>query len=375
MKYVRQLDGIRGIAVILVMLFHFGYFAPGWSGVQLFFVLSGFLITAILLDGRGAPTGRSLGRFYWRRSLRILPVFVALLLVLGLLAWLTGEPRDFGSDWPWLAGFLANFARLRETDLSPFYVHLWSLAVEEQFYLLWPFAILLLPMAGVRRLIIGMLLAGPVLRLLVFQHFVGEGAGPMLAGKAVYVLPFTQFDAFAAGAALAVWPQICAGPVAARFVACAGLTAMAGFAVTAWAHLYGSGAQLSALGFPMYLVPANGYIWGYSLLNLLFVALLALGIREHRWTSPLGHPALVHVGRTSYGLYVYHLPLLAAADLWFASDLHTLDGLSRFGFFIAWIAVVVLVAEISHRYLEKPFLRLKDRFSEKAPGMATTADR
>jgi peptidoglycan/LPS O-acetylase OafA/YrhL len=375
MKYVRQLDGIRGVAVILVMLFHFGWFAPGWAGVQLFFVLSGFLITSILVEGRGPPAAQGLARFYWRRSLRILPVFVALLLVLAIAAALTGEPRGFDTDWPWLVSFLANFARLRDTDLDPFYVHLWSLAVEEQFYLLWPFAMLLLPVAAIRRLIIGLLLAGPLLRLAVFQHFVSQGADPQTAGKAVYVLPFTQFDAFAAGAALAMWPSLSNGRVAARLVAVGVVTAIAGIAVTLWSHFAGSGAYVAALGFPMYLVEADGYLWGYSLLNVFFMALVAMGVRSHVWTSVFGHPVLVRIGQRSYGLYVYHLPILVALQMWFASREVSMGTGVQIVYFFAWAFVVWIVSEGSFRMLEAPFLRLKDRLPRGSRPIGAAADR
>ena len=135
MKYLKSLDGVRSLAVLLVMLFHFGYFPAGWIGVQIFFTLSGYLITRILLESREDSLSTYLRRFYWRRSLRIFPLLYAYLLICWAVFSFSGIPSSFGSDWPWLFTFTANFGRMRTSDIGESFVHIWSLAVEEQFYL------------------------------------------------------------------------------------------------------------------------------------------------------------------------------------------------------------------------------------------------
>src|SRR5262249_48645321 len=105
----KSLDGMRGVAISLVILFHYGYFAPGWVGVQLFFTLSGYLITGILLSSGSQSEGRYFGTFFWHRALRILPVVYLLLIVCGLVFLASSSPASFAADWPWLVGFLGNF--------------------------------------------------------------------------------------------------------------------------------------------------------------------------------------------------------------------------------------------------------------------------
>src|SRR6267154_625078 len=103
MQYVKSLDGIRGLAVSLVVLFHFGLFPAGWVGVQIFFVLSGYLITSILLLEKARPFAEYVGRFYWRRSLRIFPLYFAFLAVVLATYVAIGKPESFAADWPFFA--------------------------------------------------------------------------------------------------------------------------------------------------------------------------------------------------------------------------------------------------------------------------------
>src|SRR4029077_13536960 len=95
-----ELDGLRGIAIALVVLFHFGLFPPGWVGVQLFFVLSGYLISDILLTEKEKPFPAYLSRFYWRRSLRIFPLYFFYLIITSALFAATREPKSLEIDWP-----------------------------------------------------------------------------------------------------------------------------------------------------------------------------------------------------------------------------------------------------------------------------------
>src|ERR1041384_7535009 len=98
MKYIKSLDGIRGIAILVVILFHFGYLPFGWMGVQIFFTLSGFLITSILISDRDGPFLPYIGRFYWRRTVRIFPLYYFFLALITVLFFATEYPRSFSSD-------------------------------------------------------------------------------------------------------------------------------------------------------------------------------------------------------------------------------------------------------------------------------------
>ncbi|MEO8308114.1 MAG: acyltransferase [Pseudomonadota bacterium] len=360
-NHIGALDGVRGLAVILVLLFHFGLLPSGWVGVQLFFVLSGFLITRILLDGRREPLKLSLQRFYWRRSLRILPVFLLFMTTVAVTWLATGLPASFASDWPWLVTFAANLARLRPGDIGEPFVHMWSLAVEEQFYLVWPFAVLMLPMRQLKWVMWMLLLGIPLLRLASFGWMEGAGFSSGYAGRVVYVLPFTQFDAFAAGAVFAIWPSLINKGSTRNLLLVATTTAACGFAVLVAEHLSGNGAFAGSFGYSMYLVERGGYFWGYSILNLLFAGLIAAAMHERAWSSMFSTAPLVYIGKISYGLYVYHLPLLLVVRHWLPRHSASAFASRELAIFALWVALSVLVAAISYYLVEKPILRLKDR--------------
>jgi peptidoglycan/LPS O-acetylase OafA/YrhL len=359
MRHSRPLDGIRAIAVILVMLFHFGYFAAGWIGVQVFFTLSGFLITSILLQAKGGSFALFAANFYWHRALRILPLLY-FFIILSALAYTTfGAPTSFPSDWPWLVSFSANFARMRPGDLGPAFVHIWSLAVEQQFYLVWPALVYFASPRIFRIVVVVLLLATPLLRFALFQGLVSLGYGQQYAGMAAYVLPFTQFDAFAAGAAIPLW-GLDRIPNAGRwFLMSAGAAAVAGLGVLI-SEYFGTGAFISSCGYAMFLTQNHGYVWGYSLLNLvsMFSIVCALkGIGPVRW---LEARPLVWIGKISYGVYVYHIPLLLLGEFLLERLGVGIRGFVRPAFFFGWLLTVTMVSDASFRWVETPFLKLKN---------------
>ena len=199
-RYLPQLDTLRAVAVFSVILAHFAPRATerlplGELGVRLFFVLSGFLITGILLDCRGlieqgAQPAAVIGRFYARRLLRIAPAYYGLLAIMWLAAY--PELRD---SLPWHLAYLSNihFAMLGEwrgaTSL------LWSLAVEEQFYLLWPIIVLFQPARRMKVTLAAVIAIGPLFRVIGFWN----GWSPVT----ILVLPFGAADSLALGALLA----------------------------------------------------------------------------------------------------------------------------------------------------------------------------
>ena len=366
MRHVLGLDGIRGIAVLLVMLFHFGYLAAGWIGVQIFFALSGYLITSILLADKASSFSAFAGRFYWRRTLRIFPLILVFLLLLAAIYRFSGAPASFAADWPWLLTFTANFARMREGDLGPHVVHMWSLAVEEQFYLVWPLLLFFVPVAMFRWVVAAFLLGAPVLRLVVFQALLGAGFDEEYAGKAACVLPFMQFDAFAAGAAIPLWRLDRMRHAGRLLVATTCVAAAAGLCMLASQHFRGEGAFVSSLGFAHLLVQGHGYVWGYSLLNVLSMLWIVCTIQGIGPAQLLENRGMVWVGKVSYGIYVYHLPILfAGVFVAERMDLQLSGGL-RLVFFAAWVITVMAVAGASYKWLEMPFLKLKDRWQTRS---------
>ncbi|HEX2188745.1 MAG TPA: acyltransferase, partial [Longimicrobiaceae bacterium] len=197
-----QLDGLRAVAVGLVLVHHFGGPASGFVdlgsiGVHLFFVISGFLITGKLLAGRDAvAAGRTtragvLRDYYWRRALRILPIY---LLVIAVGA-AVGMP-NVRADWPWLLTFTGNLRTAQTGHFLGFLAPTWTLNIEEQYYLVWPWIVLGAAAARLPRIVLATVALGPLWR-----------AGATLAGvpaKSVAVFTLSAFDGLGLGALLAL---------------------------------------------------------------------------------------------------------------------------------------------------------------------------
>lgn len=144
-----SLDGLRGLAIALVILYHLNLVGFGWVGVQLFFVLSGFLITRLLLALREQPSlGSYLKIFYGRRALRIFPVYYLYLLLLLLLWWAlpTAQQGPVAEQWRYAASYTSNWLGMTGGHQKTYFLdHFWSLPIEEQFYLFWPLLLFFTP--------------------------------------------------------------------------------------------------------------------------------------------------------------------------------------------------------------------------------------
>lgn len=291
-----ELDGLRGLAFLAIAWSHWApqyqFGLPFGTAVQLFFVISGFLITDILLDYRRAceadPGPRkpaALRVFYARRFLRIFPLYYAVLAA----AFLLNVP-PIREAWPWHFFYASNFLfAVHEPSARDPFMPFWSLAVEEQFYLVWPFVVLFLPYASLRKAVLAMMVLSPFLRIgaeLAFPHW-----------HRVNYLPFSCVDALGAGAWLAFaarhFRRFGSPPeVIARRLALGGL---AGGSIVGLAMLlYRNTHWLESLGHTFLVL---FYAW------IVFRAAGGFGGavgRVLQW-SPI-----VYLGKISYGLYVFH---------------------------------------------------------------------
>lgn len=365
-RRVPALDGLRGLAILLVFLYHLALFsgwqatAPldralsglmlhGWIGVDLFFVLSGFLITGILLDSRGEPGW--LRRFYLRRIFRIVPAYYAALVVQLVVLAIAGEPGRARIGWT--ATWLTNHLLSREgwDALVTTLHHFWSLAVEEQYYILWPLLVGLIAVRRLRWLALLLIVAACVSRVVLVQR----GA---LVGS--YVLLPARMDGLAVGGLLAM--MVRGGTGAAGTARSLRLPAL--FAALLLVLLAAWRGRL-AYGDPFMLA------LGLSALALVAgaVMLYAMGRdlagRGPRWLESGPLPLL---GKYSYALYLWHQPVilwLAGAGIG-AALLPPILGSRLPGVLLAGLiagAVSLALARLSWRLLEQPANRLKERLT------------
>jgi peptidoglycan/LPS O-acetylase OafA/YrhL len=362
--HIPALDGIRAAAILLVVPHntdiygaHPGLFFPmavmahlGWIGVQLFFVLSGFLITAGLLDT--VHTEGYLRNFYLRRVLRILPLYYLVLLIgLVVLPALLMTPRTDlerqGEPWLWL--FLSNWVQpfgRGVTGLS----HFWSLAVEEQFYLVWPLVVLRWQGRALLRVAVTLTIVAIASRAaLIAAHAPSD---------AIYMFTFCRMDALALGASAAV--------LAREEQAMAWLAGRANrLLITALALLVLQ--AFVARGFGLDRVATQ--LFGYSLIAVSFaLAILAVAVNHAQarttWIDRLlSSRPLRSIGRYSYGMYVLHLPLTFLLS---GPILNALAGLGTAEpplYALIFTVISYAAGWASYLLVERRFLQLKSRLT------------
>jgi peptidoglycan/LPS O-acetylase OafA/YrhL len=370
------LDGVRAVANLTVVLVHLDLInQSGWIAMQAFFLLSGFLITRVLLDlkhhhGRG----RFFGEFYTFRVLRILPAYFSYLLLLALCAWLFAPAmfESVRSQLPWLFLFIYNYSWIWETPVkTPWLVHLWSLSVEEQFYLLWPLLVWFVPTRRIPWLMLGLVLGGPLFRLVTYWVLApyAERAGSHGAA-AVYIAMPTYLDSFALGGALCfdiVRKRLSAIPSVVYFAMIV-LAIGAGLLWNAWVSGLAS-LNWATLGYPI-LMPARGqFLWGYSVTGLLLTILLAKVVEGRFGHRLFCRSPIEKIGQVTYSLYlIHHGPVLLFALL--TPMLATALGMAPEHARLLWLPVYFLVlysvAFLSFSWIEQPAMRLRRRWFPQA---------
>ncbi len=355
--YYPQLDGLRALAVLLVMAWHFlpydnlfrDSYRWGWFGVRLFFVLSGFLISGILLREKQteAKVGSVLYAFYARRALRIFPLYYAYIL---LLLFTT---KAMAAYFPWFALYLHNILMFDRESLSivPGASILWTLAIEEQFYLVWPLVLLLLPVKRIPLVMVGCIVLGIITRF-VLRVYLGYSTGVAM------VFPTSNIDSLVMGSLLA------------------------------YCRLYLPNQELvtrrlnviGAIGFAFILVQfAFWNFWGVQLENspagnfnfvasdffasLFFVFAIDRAARRDSGVAGavLSHPWASAIGRISYGIYVLHmfcghLVWGLAAKIGFSSPERDIL------LFVPCVLVSIAAAFVSWKLFESPLNSLKRYF-------------
>jgi peptidoglycan/LPS O-acetylase OafA/YrhL len=350
LRYVPQLDGLRGAAIVGVLLFHGGHLEGGYLGVDLFFVLSGYLITSLLL-AECRSTGRiGLGAFWARRARRLLPALALMLLGVAVYAATLAQPSELHQirfDALATIAYVANWRFVFEhfsywslfTAPSPL-AHTWSLAIEEQFYIVWPLVVALVARLSVRRGVRTM-----ANRIMVLSIALALASGTWavilyrIAGaNRVYYGTDTRSAAILLGAALAAFLAV-HGPVASRrgriALEGAGVVGALGL-VVAWLRLPGPSPVLYQGGLFACSVAAVAVIASTTLAG---GGLLSVLLRAR---------PLVWLGKISYGVYLYHWPIF----LW----LDRATGLQGWTLFAVQITVTLAAAITSFFVVERPIM-------------------
>jgi peptidoglycan/LPS O-acetylase OafA/YrhL len=360
-RHLAALDSLRGVAVTLIFVQHYVYPTYytlfGWIGVWIFFALSGYLITDGLLKMKALPIGQYFGRFYAKRAFRILPAFVVFVSISVALYFIFRREIPGGSPlgryWIYIVTF--TFNRYAQPS-SMWFAHLWSLSLEEQFYVVWPWLVFFLPMNWLKKIAPCWILVAPVLRLVLPWHY----GGLAHAGNVEFSL-LCQADAFAIGGCVAIFRD----ELPSQSKKLLRIMTIAIIVIGLVNYFMGASARGSywqTLGWPHAGLFNYQYVWSYSVINI-WAATLILSCLQGTGPFILNFPPLVFLGRISYGAYLSHLPLLQL----YLHYLQPINSLSIRGFviFAIWFANVIVVAWLSFRFIELPFLRMKNRLGGK----------
>jgi peptidoglycan/LPS O-acetylase OafA/YrhL len=365
--YFNQLNGIRFVAVFLVLMDHWLVpimpFPTGHLGVVIFFVLSGFLITRILFESAdqvgvfNVSPWKKLLRFVYRRSLRIFPIYY-LVLILGLLF----NVSNFKEIWPFLFSYTPNLYMMWKGSWLGVWDHLWSLAVEEQYYLVFPYFILFLSQKKYRYVFFSMLLIGLACRWYYFTNF--SHAWIESNWLVSYVNPLGAIDCFGIGGILAYlfhYEKTRFLTLSKSYLPVLGSLIL--FILVLWAsstsnHLYDN-------------------IWfmvlerSFASLFAFFLIALAVAEKQSQWATFLTQSWVSYLGKISYGLYLYHNFIYnyyhtKGNTLWgYLTDHYSIFRLEFFNLavpiFIINLIILILVASFSWFFIEKPINALKNK--------------
>jgi peptidoglycan/LPS O-acetylase OafA/YrhL len=337
-RRIPAFDGMRGIAVLLVIICHVGIRLPpakavlGWwgsGGVDVFFTLSGYLITVLLLDERTKIGHVSLKNFYARRALRLLPaLFLLVLLYLAFSPFLNVRPLTLLQECAATIFYAANWALVAGFK-PPYLAHSWSLSIEEQFYLIWPFVVILLHRSFGRSKKAALLCLALGISLTLWRNWLTtHGASPLR----VYFGLDTHGEGLVYGATVAFFlPKL--PKILAAIVVCIVLTGfilfLSHYAITPWMLAW----------------------------STLSIVIAIVNSPKGLFALTLSFPPIVWLGKISYGLYLFHYPILLYLIR---------QGWSPTKVALIGVPLSLAVATISFYALERPCLKLKSHFRSRA---------
>ena len=360
MGYQPALDGLRALSVIAVIFYHagFAWMHGGFFGVEVFFVVSGFLITSLLLDERDQTSHTDLPQFWMRRARRLLPALFTVLVATAIWAVFAGtdeQQSQLRHDLPWATLYAGNWGQIigevpYYSGDPPLLRHVWSLAVEEQWYLIWPLAFVALRHSRLSRKGTAWLLAAVSASVMVWTYILHRGGPSSLWSpfavfdgvdriNFMYLSTVTRASGLLLGAAAAFVWRPWRSPAAATSRGGWLLDGMGMFAV----------AMLGCIASVATLTDGYVYQWLLALVTVLsLVAVLAAVHPGALWLrGALSWRPLVEIGKRSYGIYLWHWPVFVFADAYHGSGTRVAVAL----------VITAVLSELSYRYIEMPVRR------------------
>tara|TARA_B110001450_G_C17641678_1_gene489544 strand:- start:30 stop:1109 length:1080 start_codon:yes stop_codon:yes gene_type:complete len=349
--YNIQIDGLRCFAVIAVLIFHFSHFEniylkrlPLGQGVNLFFVISGFLITRILLINKenirlGKTTLKQvLKAFYIRRSIRIFPIYYITIFYLIIINF-----QNTREVWPWLVSYTANFYISFDNPYIGSFHHLWSLAVEEQFYLLWPILIFIIPAKHIGKFVVSVIVVSLIFKILYYNYY-----GPSIGLNA---FPISCADSLGFGSLIAFWslynPSIIERINKVKYVVLISFIPFVFFII--FPRIY-----------PSIVSIGNNFLFAF------FAFFIVVKASQQKFTSItkflLENRVALHIGKISYGIYLYHffMPDFYNQMTVFLPKIFYAGSTIKLPFLFA---SSLIFAQLSWMLIERPILKLKGRFN------------
>ncbi len=357
MGYQPSLDGLRALSVAVVLLYHggFSWMSGGFFGVEVFFVVSGFLITSLLLDEHDRNDRVAFGQFWKRRARRLFPALYAVLLAVGVWTALAGsaeQQSQFRRDAWWSIFYVNNWGQILGdvpyfAGEPPLLRHLWSLAVEEQWYLVWPLVFVALMRVRLPRRIVGGAVVAAAFAVFVYMFWMESRAPTTLGGPPaafdgldrtnyLYLSTITRSGGLLLGAGAAFlwrpwrWKNATDAP-AGRV-----LDPIAGASVA----MIGCAAAVASI--------TAGYVYQWLLPLVSILSLVAVMVAVHPaatgFRQMMGWTPLVEVGKRSYGLYLWSWPIFVIVG---ATE-------GSVGAFVWAMVLTVVISEASYRFLETP---------------------
>jgi peptidoglycan/LPS O-acetylase OafA/YrhL len=361
---VPEIDGLRAIAMTMVIAQHCGLLPFGWIGVWLFYVISGFVITRgfLLEDHYNLRSQTRYLNFISRRFFRIVPIYLLYIFVVYFVLWLQNHPQDF-KDLPYLLTFIYNWQLIFGYDPGDntkwgYFMHLWTLSVEEQFYLFFPLIALFTPSRFRLTMIIYFIVLGPIIRFAYRENVAVIFDNAEWSAFSIYAASVCHFDAFLLGSLIArLEPCIRRKPKVVFLVWIGSILSGTIYVmVYFWIN-----RSLGATGIDAFRDIISGSIYGqyreifvYLVVDFFVSALLMQVILQRKLTEFLSTPLLTKIGAMSYGAYLFHIFFLYQIEFFTGLTINKNTISQRITIcLIVWLLTVCL-AYISFRWFETP---------------------